>query len=81
MNKKTHLNFEETPNEGRKTLRYEVVNTSDIPLGEIKWQTGWRRYAFYPANDCLFDSDCLKEITNFIKRSVKPIHRFSVDGM
>lgn len=52
---------------GYKTYFIQVSNKQfgDI-LGEIKWYSRWRRYVFYPLNDTLFDSECLKDIISYI---------------
>jgi hypothetical protein len=36
-------------------------------LGTIKWFPNWRKYCFYPSNDCVFEQDCLRVISNFIE--------------
>jgi hypothetical protein len=35
-------------------------------LGEIKWYSPWRRYAFYPKIGCLFEAECLGDIVIFL---------------
>lgn len=52
---------------GKKTYDVDVhASKDDIYLGTIKWNSGWRRYTFYPENKTLFDRDCLESIMNFI---------------
>lgn len=31
--------------------------------GQIKWHGGFRKYCFFPTNNFLFDSDCLRMIS------------------
>lgn len=51
----------------RKTKLFAVVSVQGlIILGEIKWFTRWRRYAFYPEADSIYDAACLQEITAFL---------------
>jgi len=38
-------------------------------LGLIKWYGPWRRYAFFPENETLFDTECLNDIIARIKES------------
>lgn len=62
---KSWLTFEILPKSG-KTDRYQV-RSGDLKLGVVKWFSGWRRYAFYPCSDTLFDANCLTEVVSFIK--------------
>lgn len=54
--------------EGRKTPIYELCNSKNelIKLGEIKWNSSWRKYCFYPIDETVFDSKCLMDITSFM---------------
>ena len=58
--------------EGRKTPIFKLFNKQDerIFLGEVKWNSGWRKYCFYPAEETLYDSICLLELVNFIDCTV-----------
>lgn len=50
-----------------KTKVIDVTNReNDLVIGTIKWFPNWRKYSFFPANDCVFETVCLKEITDFI---------------
>jgi hypothetical protein len=35
------------------------------PLGRIKWFAPWRKYAFPPSSETVFEEDCLREIATF----------------
>ena len=52
-----------------KTSTFEVVNKDyqDIPLGVIRWNGGYRKYAFYPLNESYYEEDCLKNIAEFLE--------------
>ena len=53
---------------GKKTQRYSIESTYDTSyLGLIKWYAPWRGYAFYPWNDCVFETNCLETICGWIK--------------
>ncbi len=53
---------------GRKTAIYEVrENTSNRPLGQIKWYAPWRGFCWYPACGTVFDSGCLGQIITWIR--------------
>jgi hypothetical protein len=50
-----------------RTDVYGVYNTQKtIKLGEIRWFAQWRRYAFYPNANTVFDAACLSVIRDFI---------------
>lgn len=52
----------------RKTDVFNVVTKDPNPflLGKIQWYPSWRCYSFLPANNCVFETQCLKDITAFI---------------
>lgn len=65
------LTFTEEPNSERKTKRWCVISTNgSIKLGHIMWYTSWRRYCFYPFQDTVFDTVCLKEVVAFIEEKM-----------
>lgn len=52
---------------GRKTDIYQVVTKGgDSLLGQVSWYAPWRCYAFYPNSNCVFEKQCLQDITSFI---------------
>lgn len=55
------FNTQFTPN--RKTPIVVIwAKKGNILLGTIRWHGAWRRYCFFPADDTLFDTECLFEI-------------------
>jgi hypothetical protein len=34
-------------------------------LGIVKWHPGWRRFAFFPLPQTLFEADCLRDLADF----------------
>lgn len=60
---------------GMKTKRLTVRSrrTSFI-LGWIQWYGPWRQYAFFPAGGCIFNPDCMMEISDRCK-SETSLHR------
>ncbi len=61
------LRFENVPNDGKKTLIYNVVaKEGDQLLGVVKWHGPWRQYVFCPKPDTIFEKTCLRDITDFI---------------
>ena len=51
-----------------KTKVYAVVTTYDesTTIGHIAWFSRWRKYAFYPKQDTVWEVQCLSDIINFI---------------
>ena len=66
--KRSYVTYEKRPRlEGRKTDVWDVVSLRGAHLGEIYWYPQWRRYAFFPLPDTLFDVDCLEDIACFVE--------------
>ena len=62
-----HLEFVETKDTGK--TKVWNVRSSHAPkpkLGEIRWYWAWRRYAFFPEPNTLFDVRCMSMISKFI---------------
>ena len=57
------------PAKGRKTSTWAVMTAAGAKIGEIRWFTRWRKYAFFP--DGIFEEDCLREIASFIEARTK----------
>lgn len=56
------------PKQGCKTSMWIVkAKEGDVTIGLIKWYCAWRSYCFFPANDTIFEEDCLRDIANFIE--------------
>jgi len=50
-----------------KTEVYGVITKEGGELlGEIKWFCRWRKYAFFPLPNTIYEPTCLTDITNFI---------------
>ena len=57
--------------EGNKTNVWRVVTEErNEVLGEIKWFSRWRKYAFFPAPETVYEDDCLKDIAEFIEQQM-----------
>lgn len=66
-NKVMRLRFqiEDRPKD-RKTDLWRVWSLQGgAYLGAVSWWAHWRKYAFRPNADCVFDGDCLHEIAEF----------------
>lgn len=63
------VRFVATQLEGHSMEAWRVEAREDeIELGYIKFYPRWRKFAFYPLNDTLFEADCLHDIANFCKK-------------
>jgi len=51
--------------ESGKTNIWKIISSS-IEIGTVKWFGHWRKYVFYPADNVLFDTTCLREISDFL---------------
>ena len=57
--------------EGEKTNVWRVVTEErNEVLGEIKWLGRWRKYAFFPSPETVYEDDCLKDIAEFIEQQM-----------
>lgn len=65
INEFIHAEKIETP--GRKTSIYKIINTAtNTELAEVMWCSNFRKYAFYPREDTVFDKKCLLDIITFL---------------
>lgn len=52
-----------------KTHRMVIVSKeSGDRLGEIRWYGAWRKYAFFPDAETLFENQCLQDIAEFLDK-------------
>ena len=52
-----------------KTQVWNIVAKQDgFTLGYIAWFSRWRKYAFFPNNHMVFESDCLRDIITFMDK-------------
>lgn len=68
-----YLKFVEGPpsKSGKTKTWYVVQKQNEIHLGWIGWWGSWRRYAFYPKDQTVYEEQCLMDITAFIVRKTK----------
>jgi hypothetical protein len=45
----------------------DLIGAADEPviLGAVKWFGRWRRYAFFPGAQTVYEATCLREIADF----------------
>ena len=61
-----YLHYQKFRWSNKKTCNVTISSIYGGRLGQIKWYPGWRRYAFFPDSETLYDSSCLKDIQNYI---------------
>lgn len=47
------------------------VKATEESLGCIQWFNRWRKYAFFPNEDTVYENDCLMDIAKFINEQMK----------
>ncbi len=63
----TFLYFQEREHKG-KTRKWIVLNKMHgIEIGKVKWSTSFRKYAFFPERDTVYEQVCLRDIADFIE--------------
>jgi len=66
------------PSKSGKTQEWGVV-VKDAPaayLGTVKWFGRWRRYAFFPERETIFEPTCLRDLAAFCEEQTRA-HRES----
>lgn len=65
---------------GRKTKIFLVKSLDgDNFLGLIKWYGAWRKYCFFPEEQTIFESVCLKDISDFCYTETKEYKTYGYD--
>lgn len=52
----------------KRTFVYDIVDLRNGKLGVVKWFGPWRQYCFYPAADTVWNTDCMKDVQDFLSR-------------
>lgn len=63
-----YLTFSRLKHQDKRTYDVRVLNKYDELLGFIYWRVGWRRYVFEPKENMIFDTNCLKDIIEYIQQ-------------
>ena len=65
------IDFIERPSTG-KTRRFSVVSIDAlVMLGDIRFYPQWRKFAFFPQPETLFEADFLRDIAQFFEDRTK----------
>lgn len=55
-----------------KTRIWEIgTREAGILLGYVKWHAPWRKYAFFPVNNTLYEPDCLRDLADFCEQATQ----------
>jgi len=67
--------IEDPPDPRRKTERWAVVpreaTSNASAIGVVKWYGAWRKYAFFPFQQTLYEPTCLRDIADFIDHQME----------
>lgn len=61
-----HLSFRQRRRTGKTAIVAVGSKYSGEDLGQIRWWAPWHRYVFFPNRNSLYDSACLKEVSESI---------------
>ncbi len=80
MSEVKHIEFSRSrPSKSGKTRIWRVLADAHIEMpcsiGEIRWYGAWRRYAFFPGRDTLFEQDCLRKIADFCEKQSRKLRQ------
>lgn len=64
----THLFFIPGPDKPKTKTWYVMNKYDDIHLGWIGWFAKWRKYAFFPKPETVYEQVCLRDIAEFCER-------------
>ena len=54
---------------GGKTKVFTCFNKENYnELGTVKWYGAFRKYAFFPENNIVFETQCLRDIASFLDK-------------
>ena len=55
-----------------KTRKTDVWRISgQVELGQVGWYAPWRRYAFYPNPNTIYEPDCLRDLATFCEERTR----------
>ena len=61
----SYIRFAEGPPKPRTKTWWVVAERNDAHLGWIGWFARWRKYAFWPKANTVFEENCLRDISAF----------------
>lgn len=67
----THIMFIPAPPKPKTKVWWVVNKHDDVHLGWVGWFGKWRKYAFYPKLDTVYEQVCLRDIADFCESATK----------
>lgn len=80
MKSSDYIVFVECESMSLKTKRWNVMNLNGTHVGVVKWHGAFRKYAFFPGIDTVFDADCLYTIALHCEGRTKEHYDARKDG-
>ena len=67
------IEFTEIPNKPKTKTKIWLIQTKNCEtfLGKVKWFSAWRKYAFFPCTNTVYEQDCLRDIADFTENVTK----------
>lgn len=67
----THIKFVPAPPKPKTKVWWVVSKYDGLFLGWVGWFPRWRKYAFFPQKDTVYEEVCLREIADFCVKHTK----------
>lgn len=61
------INIVQTEQKPKTKVWTVVTKEHSLSIGQIQWFGKWRKYAFFPLAETVFEPDCLRDIAAFIQ--------------
>ena len=74
------IEFVEAERLPKTVVWYVQTKDSRDVLGQVRWFGRWRKYAFYPYPETIYEQDCLRQIAAFVETETKLHRRAGDDG-
>lgn len=62
---------EGTSPSGKTAIFTVAAKNGGGTLGSVRWWAPWRKYAFFPRPETLYEQDCLRDIAAFCERETR----------
>lgn len=60
--------FELQQDTGKTKVYNCFAKENRVLLGRVKWYGPFRKYSFFPEYRCIFETQCLKDISSFLDK-------------
>lgn len=68
-----HIYFDHirTSPSGKTDIWHLITKNTKLHIGAVRWAGNFRKYAFYPLADTFYDSNCLRDIAEFLEHQME----------